>query len=105
MTSFLLLLTTAPSLKEARHLAQILLHQRAAACVNILPKAESHYRWKGKIEKAGEFVLLIKTKRSAFKRAEGILRQHHSYSVPEIIALPIAAGSKKYLDWLRKEVR
>ena len=105
MASAYLFLTTASSLKEARKLTGILLRHRAAACVTILPKAESHYRWKEKIEKAAEFVLLIKTKPSAVKRVETLLEKHHSYSVPEIIGLPIEKGSSKYLSWLKKEVR
>ena len=102
--SYLLVLSTASSEKEARKLAQILLDRRLAACVNILPRIESHYWWRGRKEKAREALLLIKTQSSAFKKLEKIIRKHHSYSVPEIIALPILKGSRPYLDWLSREV-
>lgn len=83
----------------------MLLNKRLAACVNINPEVESHYWWKGKKEKAFEALLLIKTRESAFAKLEKAIREHHSYAVPEIIALKIAKGNQKYLDWLTKSVK
>lgn len=105
MSSALLVLSTASSPKEARRLSRLLLQKKLAACINISGRVESHYRWQGKIEKAGEVMLLIKTKPAVFKRLEKTLREHHSYSVPEIIALPIQKGSRKYLAWLAANVK
>lgn len=85
-----------------RMLTALLLKQRLAACVTLSGVCESHYVWKGKTEKSEEYLLLIKTKRTLFKRLEETLREHHPYEVPEIIALPITAGSKAYLNWLRQ---
>ena len=102
---FLLALTTAPSVREAQKLADLILTKRVAACVNILPSLKSYYWWKGKKECASEVILFIKTRKSAFRKLEAILRKNHSYSVPEIIAIPILAGSKPYLAWLGGEIR
>ena len=100
-----LILSTAASLQQARRLAALLLTRKLAACINILPGLESHYRWKGKKEKAGEVLLLIKSRASVFARLEKTLRENHSYAVPEIIALPIQKGSPKYLKWIQQEVK
>ena len=105
LTPYLLVLTTASSRSEARKLARVLLKEKLAACVNLIPDTESHYWWKGRVERAGEILLLIKTKKSAFKKVEKTIRENHSYSVPEIIGLPIEKGSRPYLDWLAKEIR
>ena len=86
-------------------MADVLLKKRLAACINISSEVESHYWWKGKKEKAREVVLFIKTKSTAFSKLEKMLRAHHPYSVPEIIALPIQKGSKPYLAWIRQTVR
>ncbi|MBI3313545.1 MAG: divalent-cation tolerance protein CutA [Candidatus Omnitrophica bacterium] len=105
MGSHLLILSTVPNLKEARSLASVLLEKKLAACVNISPGVESHYRWKGKKEKSREVMLFIKTREALFGKLEKTLRENHSYEVPEIIALPIQRGSKKYLNWLAKETK
>jgi periplasmic divalent cation tolerance protein len=73
--------------------------------VNIVPAVESVYWWKGKMERAGEALLVVKTRRSALRRLFEVVRRHHSYIVPEIIALPIVAGHRPYLDWLKAETR
>jgi periplasmic divalent cation tolerance protein len=103
VAAYLLVLSTVPSLKEARRLASFLLEKRLTACVNISPLSESHYWWKGKKERAREFLLLIKTRETLFKKLEKELRENHSYSVPEIITLSITGGSKKYLNWIARE--
>ncbi len=101
--SALVVLTTVNTSQQARKLTGLILKSKAAACVTVLPPAESHYRWKGRIEKARERVLLIKTRRSAYSRLEKILRANHPYSVPEIIALPVTKGSRAYLKWLAEQ--
>lgn len=100
-----LILTTASSRKEARQLAKILIQARAAACVSLSAPVESLYRWKGKVEKSREVMLFIKARAQAYKRIETLIRQNHSYTVPEILFLPITKGSPAYLKWLRQETR
>ena len=96
-------LSTVPNIKKARQLAGLLVSRRLAACVQILPGLESHYRWRGKKETSKEVLLLIKTKASIYKWLEKILLKNHPYEVPEIICLPITKGSKSYLDWIDGE--
>lgn len=97
----IVVVTNCGSAKEARRIARALVERRLAACVNaVSAPVESVYRWKGKVEKAMEFALLIKTTRARFSAVERVIRELHSYDVPEIIALPVAAGSKDYLKWL-----
>jgi periplasmic divalent cation tolerance protein len=106
MTRFVTVLTTCGSQKEARKIARSLVDRRLAACVNILTaRVESIYRWKGRTESAKEFLLVIKTSRRHFSALRREIERLHSYEVPEIIALPIAAGSPKYLRWLGESVR
>lgn len=97
---YLLVLCTCPDRSCADSLAETLLRERLAACVNILPGVESVYRWEGAIERAGELLLLIKTERQAFAALQEQIRRQHPYQVPEIIALPIVAGSNDYLQWV-----
>ena len=85
-------------------LAGLLISKRLAACVQLLPRLESHYRWKGKKETSSEILLLIKTKLSLYKKVETIILKHHPYEVPEILCLPVVRGSKSYLAWLDGEV-
>jgi periplasmic divalent cation tolerance protein len=101
----LVVLTNCASRKEAQKIARTLVEKRLAACVNISASpVESIYRWKGKIEKAKEFVVAIKTSRARFAAVERTIQELHSYDVPEIVALPIAAGSRAYLSWLGDSV-
>lgn len=100
------MLTNCSSPKEARRIAKALVERRLAACVNtIAAPVESVYRWKGKIEKAKEYLLLIKTSRARFAAVERTIRESHSYDVPEIIAVPIVSGSRDYLSWLADNTR
>ncbi len=82
-----------------------MLRQRLAACINISTSIDSLYWWKGKREKAKEVLLFIKTTTRGYGKLEKALRKHHPYSVPEIIAIPIAKGNPAYLKWLSGEVR
>lgn len=95
-------LCTCATDKEARTLARQMLVARAAACVNIIKGVESHYRWQGKLEKATEQLLLIKSSHAQQKIIEKIINRYHSYDVPELIELKIAGGRKDYLNWLEK---
>lgn len=94
------IVSTVPDLKKARQLAGLLVSRRLAACVQILPGLESHYRWKGKRETSKEVLLLIKTKTSLYKKVETTILKNHPYEVPEIICLPIVRGSETYLKWI-----
>lgn len=98
---FYLVLTTVSSEREAVRLADRLVRSRCAACVNVIPRVESRYRWQGKLETGKEALLLIKTNASRLRPLCRLLKQLHSYEVPEILAMPIAWGSPAYLDWLQ----
>ena len=98
------ILNTVPNIRKARTLAGLLVSRRLAACVQILPGLESHYRWRGKKETSKEVLLLIKTRFSNYKKLEKTLLENHPYEVPEIICLPITKGSRSYLDWISGEV-
>ena len=91
---------TASNGEEAARLADMLVGAHLAACVQILPEIESVYRWQGKIERAPEILLLAKTTKSKFEELEREVRALHSYDTPEIIAVPVVAGSASYVDWL-----
>lgn len=97
------ILVTAPSQQEAEMIAETLLQERLAACVTILP-VQSIYRWQGTIHKDQEWQLLIKSDLDRFAELEIKIRQIHPYEVPEIIALPIMAGSQPYLNWISQQV-
>ena len=101
----IVVLMTAANGEEAARLADLLIGAHLAACVQILPEMESVYRWQGKIERQAETLLLAKTTRSKFEELEREVRALHSYETPEIIALPIVAGSAPYLEWLRKSLQ
>ncbi len=93
-------LVTAPDLKTARKLAQASLSQHLVACANILPKIESHYWWQGKLEQSNEVLVIFKTTKTLLPRLAECIRANHPYDTPEIIALPIQAGSSRYLAWI-----
>ena len=103
-TEPLLVLMTAANKEEATRLADMLVGAHLAACVQILPEIESVYRWEGKIERAPEVLLLVKSTRSKFNELEQEVRQLHSYETPEIIAIGILEGSRPYLEWLSRSV-
>jgi periplasmic divalent cation tolerance protein len=99
----LLVISNLPDRAAAESLAHALVERRLAACVNILPPCQSVYRWQGAVEQADEVPLLIKTTRARYAELEAALGELHPYSVPEIIALPLAAGLPAYLDWVGAE--
>ena len=104
MTDTRLVVTTAGSADEARRIAEALLDRKLAACVNILPKITSIYRWKGKIEESDEWMLWIKTTQAAFESVRDAIKEFHSYELPECLCLVIEDGSPGYLDWVRESV-
>jgi periplasmic divalent cation tolerance protein len=105
MTGKLVVFVTCGNAREAQRIARTLVEERLAACVNIHQAAvRSVYRWKGKVEQAREVLLAIKTSSRLFSRLERRVRVLHSYDTPEIIALPIAAGSRPYLAWVSESV-
>jgi len=91
---------TASSGEEATRLADLLIGAHLAACVQILPEMESVYRWQGKIERQSEILLIAKTTAAKFADLEREVRALHSYETPEIVAVPLVAGSTPYLEWL-----
>ena len=91
---------TASNGEEATRLADLLIGAHLAACVQILPEMESVYRWQGKIERQSEILLIAKTTAGKFAELEREVRALHSYETPEIVAVPLVAGSTPYLEWL-----
>jgi periplasmic divalent cation tolerance protein len=101
-----LVLVTCGSLAEARKIARSVVQSRLAACVNVISApVESVYRWKGNVESAKEFLLLIKTTSWRLKALEAEVSRIHSYEVPEFLVLRVDSGSKKYLAWLLNQLR
>jgi periplasmic divalent cation tolerance protein len=103
MSNILLVITNLPDAQAAAKLAQRLIEERAAACVNQLAPCTSTYRWQDKIETASEVPLLIKTTKTAYPRLEKLIREAHPYELPEIIAVSVDAGLPAYLDWVKIE--
>lgn len=101
----IVVLMTAPNGEEATRLADMLIGAHLAACVQILPEMESVYRWQGKIERQSEILILAKTSAGKFADLEREVRALHSYETPEIIAVPIVAGSTPYLEWLSESLK
>ena len=101
-TKFAIVLVTAPDLKTARALARAALRARLIACANLVPKIESHYRWRGKIESGVEVLLILKTQKSKLAALEKLVLAKHPYDTPEFLVLPLSAGNQRYLDWLEK---
>ena len=104
MTDKRIVLTTASSEEEAQKIARHLVERRLAACVNIVPQVTSIYRWQGKMEEAGEFLLIIKTTAAAFGEVREAIASLHSYELPECICLTIEDGSPNYLEWIADSV-
>lgn len=105
MSDALVVLVTVGSESEAETIAKALLDERLAACVNIGGPMRSLYRWQGRIADDNEWQLVIKTRSDLFDALADRVRALHSYDVPEIVGLPVTAGSPAYLEWLKEAVR
>ena len=102
-TEAMVVFMTAPNREEAERLAEILVNRRLAACVQILPEITSFYHWQGKIERESELLILAKTTSENFSELEKTVREYHSYTTPEIVAVPASDVSAPYLNWLKTE--
>jgi periplasmic divalent cation tolerance protein len=105
MNEVLLVITNLPDEQSTVRLADRLIEERAAACVNRLAPCTSTYRWKGKVETSTEVPLLIKTTRAAYPRLERLIREAHPYELPEIVAVSVDQGLPAYLDWVQLETK
>jgi periplasmic divalent cation tolerance protein len=102
---YIVIFITAANKREAKRIAQGLIENKLAACVNIVDNIKSVFRWQGRIDKANEVLLIIKSKKSQLNRIIKFVKSIHSYDVPEIISLAIAAGNRDYLEWLDANIR
>jgi periplasmic divalent cation tolerance protein len=100
MTDKIVILSTCSSEEEGERIARALVEARLAACVNIVPRVRSFYRWQGAVEDAAESLLVIKSSRRLFAGLRAALEKAHSYEVPEVVALPVVDGAPNYLHWL-----
>lgn len=98
-----LIYTTYPALVEAERAGRDIVQRRLAACVNILPGMVSHYWWEGKVERATEVVMIIKTRASLATAVEAAVKESHPYQVPAIVVLPVEGGDPAYLGWILAE--
>jgi periplasmic divalent cation tolerance protein len=105
MTDKIVVLSTCATADDAEMLARVLVTEQLAACVSIVPRVQSFYRWKGKLETADEFLLIIKTSRDLFDALNTELEKLHPFEVPEVLAIPIVAGAENYLNWLGVNLR
>lgn len=103
MKSYIQISTTTETKQQAQKIAKYLVEQKLAACVQISGPIESTYRWKKKVETTNEYLCLIKTRTTLFKKVEAVIKKLHPYETPEIIAVPIVKGSREYLQWLVHE--
>lgn len=104
MRKYIQVLTTAGSEEEADRIATALLDRRLAACVQVLGPIVSRYRWQGKLEREREWQCLAKTEAGLYEQVEAAIRAIHSYEEPEILAIPVLAGSPGYLNWVSENV-
>ena len=102
---FSIVLVTAPNLKAARALATGALTAKLVACANLVPKIESHYWWQGKITSDAEVLVIFKTTATKVAAFEKFILASHPYDTPEFVALPLAGGNSRYLDWLAASVK
>ena len=96
---------TAPSLKEATRLADLCIRQNLAACANIYPSVLSVYKWKNKLLKEKEVVLILKTRAALFSKLHKALKKHHSYTCPCVVFVPFSKGDGGFLSWIKKQTQ
>ncbi|MSO20939.1 MAG: divalent-cation tolerance protein CutA [Acidobacteria bacterium] len=104
MTDKIVVLVTTNGVRQAKRIARALLDQRLAACANLITPIRSLYRWQGKIAEDRECLMVIKTTRGEFDALRACVEKLHTYSVPEVIALPIIDGAENYLSWVAESV-
>ena len=100
-----MVLVTAPDVKTARTVARAALEARLIACANLLPRIESHYWWRGRIEAGAEVLLVMKTTSARLAALEKLILAKHPYDTPEFVVLPISRGNDRYLDWVEASVK
>ena len=105
MTDKIVVLSTCANEEEAERLARLLVEQRLAACVSVIPGMRSYYRWKGAVETSAECLVIVKSSRDLFASLTAVLEKAHSYEVPEALAIPIVDGAANYLNWLGANLR
>jgi periplasmic divalent cation tolerance protein len=105
MTDKRIVLTTTASKAEAQRIAGALVARKLAACVNVVGPIHSVYRWKGAVQKAEEFLCIIKTTAAAAAKVNTTIQELHSYELPEVVVLPVQAGSLEYLRWIGENVK
>jgi periplasmic divalent cation tolerance protein len=98
----LIVFVTTPTIEEANRIAEALVTQRLAACVNIISAIQSIYRWEGKVTRDQESLMVVKTTEERYAELERCVKELHSYSTPEVVALHVERGSEEYLNWLRE---
>lgn len=103
-TEYVQVLTTAGSEEEAERISSSLVERRLAACVQVAGPISSRYRWKGGVEQEQEWLCLAKTEAALYGEVEAAIRGAHSYEEPEIVAIPVLAGSRGYLEWISDSV-
>jgi len=102
--TYIVIFITTGTPEEAQRIAAVLLEQKKAACVNIVPRVNSRFWWQGELESAEESLLIVKTRASLLDDVVALVKDTHSYDVAEVIALPVVGGNKDYLDWMGGEV-
>lgn len=105
MSDFQIVLCNCPDIFLAEQLAQHLVEEKLAACVNFIPHVQSFYLWENKLVKDQEVTLLIKTTAGCFTELEQAIKKLHTYQIPEIIAMPIVSGHQPYLNWIAENTR
>ena len=104
-STYIVIFVTTANTDEAQRISEALLNQRKAACINIVPKVSSLFWWEDRLDSAQESLLIIKTRASQTDDIVKLVKELHSYDIPEIIAMPIVGGNQDYLDWISKEVK
>jgi len=104
VTDAVVVLVTAPTAEKAAEIARAVVEEKLAACGNVLPGLRSIYRWKGEVQEDAEVLLLLKTQRKRFEDLRDRILALHPYEVPEVLALPVEAGSDAYLDWIARSM-